>query len=553
MSWDSPGWKTAAADYHANHDHTDKLLSGVREAKANGHEIAKPLLIINSGDLTATAKELAGLFVADGRFLSNGNAPVMISVDDDMPRATQVTTDRVRVIAHEVCRPVRPARGQERLNGSEEYVEVTLSKDIAQLYLSGLAGDWGLHTFRGITRSPILEDDGTIRGSDGFDASSGLWCYKIPEVAIPDRPSEDDALAALDRLRHFFRTFPFADGLKATEDDVEITDPAERPGLDESIFLTALLTAVARQSLPLAPAFLCNAPAYSGAGTGKGLLAKALAIIGSGVRPAAFTSGHDAAEFDKRLTAALTEARPAIFLDNFNAKDLRSDILASALTEDPMMVRIMGHTKNVPLHTRTFVAITGNGIQVSEDMARRILKADLDAKMENPEQRKFAPGFLQSVHDNRGKLLSDALTIWRWGRQNPLTAGLPLGNYEVWAIWCRDPLLALGCKDPVERIAAIKAADPRRAKLRAIFEGWWIAHQDKRLKGTELAEPVLELIDEQSSRKADSSLKYNRQRVAGFLARHAGTCIGGYTLMQVSEDGPGGRPIFFYRLQQVPQ
>jgi hypothetical protein len=111
----------------------------------------------------------------------------------------------------------------------------------------------------------------------------------------------------------------------------------------------------------------------------------------------------------------------------------------------------------------------------------------------------------------------------------------------------------LGCRDPVERIAAIKAADPRRAKLRAIFEGWWTAHQDKRFKGTELAEPVLELIDEQSSRKADGSLKYNRQRVAGFLARHAGTCVGGYTLMQVSEEGPGGRPIFFYRLQQVPQ
>jgi hypothetical protein len=231
MSWDSPSWKTAAVDYHADHDHTDKILNGARdqEAKANGHEIAKPLLTINSGDLTATAKELARLFVADGRFLSNGNAPVMIAVDDDMPRATLVTTDRVRVIAHEVCRPVRPARPQELLNGAEEYVEVTLSKDIAQLYLSGLAGDWGLHTFRGITRSPILEDDGTIRGSDGFDASSGLWCYKIPDVTIPDRPSEDDALAAFERLRRFFRTFPFADGHKATEDDVEITDPAERP------------------------------------------------------------------------------------------------------------------------------------------------------------------------------------------------------------------------------------------------------------------------------------------------------------------------------------
>jgi putative DNA primase/helicase len=418
----------------------------------------------------------------------------------------------------------------------------------ARLYLDGLAGEWGLRAFRGITRSPILEDDGGMRAEHGFDVSSGLWCYKIPNVAVPERPTKEDATTALNRLRHFFRTFPFADGQKAIENNVEVAELSEKPGLDESIFLTALLTAVARQSLPLAPAFLCNAPAYSGAGTGKGLLAKALAIIGSGVRPAAFTSGHDAAEFDKRLTAALTEARPAIFLDNFNAKDLRSDILASALTEDPMMVRIMGHTKNVPLHTRTFVAITGNGIQVAEDMARRTLKTDLDARMENPEQRKFSPGFLQSAHDNRGQLLSDALTIWRWGRQNSIDAGLPLGNYEVWAQWCRDPLLALGCCDPVERIAAMKAADPRRAKLRAVFDQWSIVHQDNKIKGTELADSVLELIDEQSTRKAAGSFKYNRQRVASFLVRHAGTCVAGYTLLQVPEE-LNGKTVFYYRLK----
>jgi hypothetical protein len=339
-------WGKAGADYHAERER-------IHPPKPNGHDGEKPLLIINSGDLTATAKELAGRFASDGRFLSNGNAPVMISVEDDMPRATLVSTDRVRVIAHELCRPVRPANAHERAGGTS-YTEVTLSKDIARLYLDGLAGEWGLRAFRGITRSPILEDDGSMRAEHGFDVSSGLWCYKIPDVDVLEQPTKEDAAEALNRLRHFFRTFPFADGHKTIEDNAEVADLAEKPGLDESIFLTALLTAVARQSLPLAPAFLCNAPAYSGAGTGKGLLAKALAIIGSGVRPAAFTSGHDAAEFDKRLTAALTEARPAIFLDNFNAKDLRSDILASALTEDPMMVRVMGHTKNVPLHTRTF-------------------------------------------------------------------------------------------------------------------------------------------------------------------------------------------------------
>jgi hypothetical protein len=110
--------------------------------------------------------------------------------------------------------------------------------------------------------------------------------------------------------------------------------------------------------------------------------------------------------------------------------------------------------------------------------------------------------------------------------------------------------LALGCRDPVERIAAIKGADPRRAKLRAIFDQWATVHQDKKLKATELADSVLELIDERSSRKVDGSFKYNRQRVASFLARHAGTCIGGYTLLQVPDEA-NGKTVFHYRLQQA--
>ena len=74
-----------------------------------------------------------------------------------------------------------------------------------------------------------------------------------------------------------------------------------------------------------------------------------------------------------------------MFLDNFNAKELKSDTLASALTESPAMVRPMGHSKNVPLHTRTFIAITGNSVEIAEDMARRLITTNLDAKMEDPE------------------------------------------------------------------------------------------------------------------------------------------------------------------------
>ena len=76
-----------------------------------------------------------------------------------------------------------------------------------------------------------------------------------PRAEIPERPSEADAKAALRRIRQFFRTFPFADGARVSEGDVEVIDIDRPPGLDESTFLVALLTACCRQSLENAPAF----------------------------------------------------------------------------------------------------------------------------------------------------------------------------------------------------------------------------------------------------------------------------------------------------------
>jgi hypothetical protein len=67
----------------------------------------KPRLIINYGDLPATAKELAGYIAAGDHFLSNGNCPVMIVTNDGMPRAIEVTSDCVRTIAHQLSRPCK--------------------------------------------------------------------------------------------------------------------------------------------------------------------------------------------------------------------------------------------------------------------------------------------------------------------------------------------------------------------------------------------------------------------------------------------------------------
>src|SRR5262249_38495066 len=163
-----------------------------------------PKLIINNSDPTATAKDLAALIATRDDFLFNGNAAVRIAVEAGYPpRALEVVTDAVRVLAHKICTPVIPK--------GKRYNKVPLSKDIAQLYLHGLEGSWGLRPFNGITTAPILSHDGSIRTASGYDACTGLWCYNIPDITVPTRPTKNDAPQPLNDFRRFFRTFPFAD------------------------------------------------------------------------------------------------------------------------------------------------------------------------------------------------------------------------------------------------------------------------------------------------------------------------------------------------------
>ena len=148
--------------------------------------------------------------------------------------------------------------------------------------------------------------------------------------------------------------------------------------------------------------------------------------------PSAFTTGADRQELEKRLAADLVEASPALFLDNANGFALRSDTLASVMTERPARVRLLGQTQMVLLNSTAFIAVTGNGLSVSEDLARRFIPCSLDARCEDPETRPFASGFLGRIEQRRPELLAAALTIWRWARQNAgsIAKGKPLGSFE---------------------------------------------------------------------------------------------------------------------------
>src|SRR5262249_9236587 len=388
----------------------------VRGAAAEIVDLAlkpKPEVIVHPGNLPGTAECLRDLLAASGKLFDRG-LPVRVirPADGGLPSAVPLTKHNVVIQAHRLCQPVK-------VDADGEHVPVTLPDRVAQMYLD-MSGEWHLPPLAGVSTAPLLSADGSVRVADGYDPATGLWCCGVPRLRLPVRPSRTDAEAALAQLRNMFRTFPFADAPRCWDASlaVETIDVACPPARDESAFLIALLTAVCRASLWLAPGLLLTAPAVSGAGTGKGLLVRAICTIAFGIRPRAFTTGSERQELDKRLAAELIEAQPALFLDNANGIALRSDTLASVLTERPARVRLLGQTRMVPLNSTAFVAVTGNGLTVTEDLARRFVPCELDARCEDPELRPFPAGFLDQIERQRAELLTAVLTIWRWGRED---------------------------------------------------------------------------------------------------------------------------------------
>jgi hypothetical protein len=127
-----------------------------------------------------------------------------------------------------------------------------------------------------------------------------MWCENVPDLTgrVPNRPSRHEAEAALSLIRGTFKTFCFADAqtIYDATAGVPVVDLSKPPGFDESSFLAALMTAVCRSSLHLAPGVLLRAASMSGAGAGKGLLARCICIVAFGREPHAVTAGATAEE-----------------------------------------------------------------------------------------------------------------------------------------------------------------------------------------------------------------------------------------------------------------
>jgi len=340
----------------------------------------KPRLQVENCNPDHAVSALRDILAKSGQLYDRG-APVCLAFDQAQGGvvAQLITSEALMLMAHTISRPYV---AKVKDGGPAVEVDAPLPRSFASMYL-GWRGEWRLQPLNGIASSPLLREDGTIYSARGYDAVSGMWLENAPDLTglIPERPTRDNSERALLLIREQFKTFCFADAETIIgSSGLPIVDTAGAPGKDESAFLVGLLTAVCRPSLHLAPGLLLRAAPMSGAGAGKGLLARCICAIAFGREPHAVTGGANAEEMDKRIAAELIQGGPTLFLDNLNNTAVRSDLLASAITERPTSVRLLGKSQMMPLNASAFVILTGNGLTVSEDLARRFIAVEFDAK-----------------------------------------------------------------------------------------------------------------------------------------------------------------------------
>jgi hypothetical protein len=516
-------------------ENEDSIVEAINRAEEIadpvGAEEEKPRLLVEKCNPDKTVSALRNILSDRGGLYDRG-VPVRL-VFDQMQKGmvAQVTKPDLLVLrTHQVARPYAL---KETKNGLIE-VNTALPRQFAVMYLDW-RGEWRLRPLNGIASAPLLHNDGAISCNEGYDPSSGMWCENVPDLRglIPERPTKEAATAALRLIRETFKTFCFADAI--TTDDgsgVAVVDTSLPPGRDESAFLVALMTAVCRPSLHLAPGVLVRAAAMSGAGSGKGLLARCICIVAFGREPHVVTAGATSEELEKRIAAELMEGSPTLFLDNLNNTAFKSDLLASSITERPAKVRVLGRSQMVALNASALVILTGNGLTVSEDLARRFISIDFDPRTEDPEARPFIANIRAEVTARRKELLAALLTIWRWGRiAADIKPGLPLGSFEQWSQWVRDPLLALGCQDPVARVSEAKECDGRRQTFADLFAIWWDKHGDRPVAVRDIHEDVREVLDPQGRGR-----QYVTARVEGL----AGTRMAGFIFTRQASPGKWG-------------
>jgi hypothetical protein len=280
-------------------------------------------------------------------------------------------------------------------------------------------------------------------------------------------------------------------------------------------------------------------------GSGKSLLADVVALITTGCRASVMPPTDDANEEKKRLLAVLMEADPVVCIDNVE-KPFSSDALCAVLTQETYKDRVLGMSSMVTTPTNCTWLVTGNNLQIVGDLTTRVLRCNLDPRVERPQERRFDVNLHQWIPENRRRIVQAGLTILRAyhvsGRPMPDNVA-PFGRFEEWSAWVRGALLWLGEADPVEAQRELEATDPVREALRSVLAAWHKCFESSPVTVKQVIEyspdgrqqDWSELQDALRAAIPSGQYGLNTRKVGSWLSKHARRLQDGLRFEQVGK------------------
>lgn len=312
-----------------------------------------------------------------------------------------------------------------------------------------------------IVQAPVYSPEGDLLTRPGYHEQAQTWHIKtcdIPDVS--KNPGAEELQQAKDLiLNELLVDFPFEN------------EPSR------AYIVAALLLPFVRQMIDgCTPLHIVDA--VSGEGTGKTLLVDAIVSVATGAEPQVISEGRDEDEWRKRITAKLIGGPTVVVIDNVQ-KELDSSSLAAAITTRVFEDRLLGKSEMISCPVECVWIATGNSVQTSREISRRVVQTKLDAKMDQPWRREPEEfkhkKLLQWVKQNRGQLVWSCLTlIQKWISKGRPQGGKSFGKFEEWAQTMSGILEVAEIPGFLENLDDIyKDADRETEEWRQFVEVWW--------------------------------------------------------------------------------
>ncbi|ASP21268.1 hypothetical protein ANTHELSMS3_02606 [Antarctobacter heliothermus] len=348
-------------------------------------------------------------------------------------------------------KPTRGVTGSQNIDPPPEIIKQILE----------LRSTRDLLPLRGTSNLPIIRLDGSIQSQAGYDPHSQIYGDFDSDIfgEIPQYQTDSDYNQALEKLLSPFDEFEFANKES------------------ETALLAAIFTAIVRASLDKAPAFVVDA---SDPGAGKSMLCEAIGAIALGRRPATMAPLGEGREDETRkrvMSGLLPPAEPVFNIDNQNGR-VDSPVLSQLLTSSAMTDRLLGQSKLASeIPNRVLILMSGNNIEFSEELSRRILKMTLRVNENGVFSRKYRNDVVKMILEERESFVVAGLTLLSaalCSQDSHEGPGIP--SYSEWDRVVRRTVLwinrTLGKSyiDPLTIMQSAMATAPERQEIYPLLE-----------------------------------------------------------------------------------